>query len=54
MAKRGRGVPPFLPYACPVTPADLSRTVLHAVRRAVDENALRAPVPARVRVEDRK
>lgn len=26
-------------------------TVLHAVRRAVDENALRAPVPARVRVE---
>ncbi|MEV0882580.1 ArgS-related anticodon-binding protein NrtL [Streptomyces microflavus] len=34
-----------------MTPADLSRTVLHAVRRAVDENALRAPVPARVRVE---
>ncbi|OSC74315.1 hypothetical protein B5180_13540 [Streptomyces sp. BF-3] len=29
-----------------MTPADLSRTVLHAVRRAV-----RAPVPARVRVE---
>ncbi|CAM5231648.1 hypothetical protein SBADM41S_00064 [Streptomyces badius] len=27
------------------------RTVLHAVRRAVDEDALRAPVPARVRVE---
>lgn len=26
-------------------------TVLHAVRRAVDEDALRAPVPARVRVE---
>lgn len=26
-------------------------TVLRAVRRAVDENALRAPVPARVRVE---
>lgn len=51
MAKRGRGQSPFLPYACPVTPADLSRTVLHAVRRAVDEDALRAPVPARVRVE---
>lgn len=51
MAKPGRGVPLLLPYACPVTPADLSRTVLHAVRRAVDENALRASVPARVRVE---
>jgi len=51
MAKPGRGVPLLLPYACPVTPADLSRTVLHAVRRAVDEDALRAPVPARVRVE---
>ncbi|MEU9673085.1 ArgS-related anticodon-binding protein NrtL [Streptomyces parvus] len=34
-----------------MTPAELSRTVLHAVRRAVDEDALRAPVPARVRVE---
>ncbi|MEU3220798.1 ArgS-related anticodon-binding protein NrtL [Streptomyces sp. NPDC006971] len=34
-----------------MTPADLSRAVLHAVRRAVDEDALRAPVPARVRVE---
>ncbi|MGW4836066.1 ArgS-related anticodon-binding protein NrtL [Streptomyces globisporus] len=34
-----------------MTPADLSQTVLHAVRRAVDEDALRAPVPARVRVE---
>lgn len=34
-----------------MTPADLSRTVLHAVRRAVDEGALRAPVPAHVRVE---
>ncbi|MFI6859878.1 ArgS-related anticodon-binding protein NrtL [Streptomyces sp. NPDC050421] len=34
-----------------MTPADLSATVLHAVRRAVDEHALRAPVPARVRVE---
>ncbi|MFH8398195.1 ArgS-related anticodon-binding protein NrtL [Streptomyces anulatus] len=34
-----------------MTSADLSRTVLHAVRRAVDEDALRVPVPARVRVE---
>ncbi|QWQ41126.1 hypothetical protein KME66_08880 [Streptomyces sp. YPW6] len=34
-----------------MTPADLSRTVLHAVHRAVDEDVLRAPVPARVRVE---
>ncbi|MEV0007883.1 ArgS-related anticodon-binding protein NrtL [Streptomyces sp. NPDC047973] len=34
-----------------MTPADLSRTVLHAVRRAVDEDVLRAPVPASVRVE---
>lgn len=34
-----------------MTPADLSATVLQAVRRAVDEHALRAPVPARVRVE---
>lgn len=51
MAKPGRGVTLLLPYACPVTPADLSRTVLHAVHRAVAENALRAPVPARVRVE---
>lgn len=51
MAKPGRGVPLLLPYACPVTPAELSRTVLHAVRRAVDEDALHASVPARVRVE---
>lgn len=51
MAKPGREAAPVLPYACPVTPADLSRTVLHAVRRAVDEDALRAQVPARVRVE---
>lgn len=51
MAKPVGEVPPVLPYACPVTPADLSRTVLRAVRRAVDEDALRAPVPARVRVE---
>ncbi|WNI22440.1 ArgS-related anticodon-binding protein NrtL [Streptomyces sp. ITFR-16] len=34
-----------------MTPVDLSTTVLHAVRRAVHENVLRAPVPARVRVE---
>ncbi|THA70383.1 arginine--tRNA ligase [Streptomyces sp. A0958] len=34
-----------------MTPVDLSATVLHAVRRAVSEDALRAPVPARVRVE---
>ncbi|MCX0246064.1 arginine--tRNA ligase, partial [Streptomyces drozdowiczii] len=34
-----------------MTPVDLSTTVLHAVRRAVREDALRAPVPARVRVE---
>ncbi|MFD7067647.1 ArgS-related anticodon-binding protein NrtL [Streptomyces sp. NPDC059913] len=34
-----------------MTPADLSTTVLHAVRRAVDEDALRVAVPARVRVE---
>nr|WP_202453322.1 DALR anticodon-binding domain-containing protein [Streptomyces sp. SID4913] len=51
MAKPVRERPPFLPYAGPVTPVDLSTTVLRAVRRAVGENALRAPVPARVRVE---
>ncbi|MFF7336524.1 ArgS-related anticodon-binding protein NrtL [Streptomyces sp. NPDC008163] len=34
-----------------MTPVDLSTTVLRAVRRAVREDALRAPVPARVRVE---
>lgn len=34
-----------------MTPVDLSTTVLHAVRRAVREDALRVPVPARVRVE---
>ncbi|MEV5602350.1 ArgS-related anticodon-binding protein NrtL [Streptomyces sp. NPDC052299] len=34
-----------------MTPVDLSTTVLHAVRRAVREDALHAPVPARVRVE---
>ncbi|MFG2760429.1 ArgS-related anticodon-binding protein NrtL [Streptomyces wuyuanensis] len=34
-----------------MTPADLSRTVLGAVRRAVEEGALRGPVPERVKVE---
>jgi arginyl-tRNA synthetase len=34
-----------------VTPADLSLTVLHAVRRAVDEGVLRVEVPPRVKVE---
>lgn len=34
-----------------MTPADLSLTVLHAVRRAVDDGALRVEVPQRVAVE---
>lgn len=51
MAKPVRDHTPSLPYACPVTPADLSRTVLGAVRRAVEEGALRGPVPERVKVE---
>ncbi|MGW0559509.1 ArgS-related anticodon-binding protein NrtL [Streptomyces sp. NPDC003016] len=34
-----------------MTPAELSRTVLRAVRRAVDEDVLRAPVPERAVVE---
>ncbi|MER8036875.1 ArgS-related anticodon-binding protein NrtL [Streptomyces hydrogenans] len=34
-----------------MTPADLSLTVQHAVRRAVDDGALRVDVPARVKVE---
>ncbi|MFD3439034.1 ArgS-related anticodon-binding protein NrtL [Streptomyces sp. NPDC058685] len=34
-----------------MTPADLSRTVLHAVRRAVADGALDAPVPESVSVE---
>ncbi|MEU4208993.1 ArgS-related anticodon-binding protein NrtL [Streptomyces sp. NPDC026206] len=33
-----------------MTPADLSRTVLHTVRRAVEADELRATVPARVSV----
>lgn len=51
MAKPVGELPPSLPYAGPVTPAELSRTVLRAVRRAVDEDVLRAPVPTHVRVE---
>lgn len=39
---------PLLPYACPVTPVELSRTVLRAVRRAVDEGELSVTVPERV------
>ncbi|MFD9218179.1 ArgS-related anticodon-binding protein NrtL [Streptomyces sp. NPDC059544] len=34
-----------------MTPAELSRTVLGAVRRAVEEGVLRAPVPERIKVE---
>lgn len=34
-----------------MTPAELSRTVLRAVRRAVDEDVLRAPVPELAAVE---
>ncbi|MCX4513298.1 DALR anticodon-binding domain-containing protein [Streptomyces sp. NBC_01619] len=34
-----------------MTPAELSRTVLGAVRRAVEEGALPGPVPERVKVE---
>ncbi|WP_028813228.1 ArgS-related anticodon-binding protein NrtL [Streptomyces flavidovirens] len=34
-----------------MTPAELSRTVLRVVRRAVDEGVLRAPVPERAVVE---
>ncbi|MBT2396459.1 ArgS-related anticodon-binding protein NrtL [Streptomyces sp. ISL-100] len=34
-----------------MTPAELSRTVLRAVRRAVDEDVLRAPVPEHAVVE---
>ncbi|GGP50925.1 ArgS-related anticodon-binding protein NrtL [Streptomyces abikoensis] len=33
-----------------MTPADLSRTVLHTVRRAVEDDELRVPVPERVSV----
>lgn len=53
MAKPVGGGPPFLPYACPVTPAELSRTVARAVCRAVEEGALAVEVPeaSSVRVE---
>ena len=46
-AKPGRLPTPLLPYACPVTPVELSRTVLRAVRRAVDEGELSVAVPER-------
>lgn len=39
---------PGLPYACPVTPAELSRTVLRSVRGAVEEQELSVAVPARI------
>ncbi|ANZ16272.1 DALR anticodon binding domain-containing protein [Streptomyces noursei ATCC 11455] len=42
---------PFLPYACRVTPAELSRTVLCSVRSAVAERELSVPVPARIVVQ---
>lgn len=44
----GRG---FSPRLGPVIPADLSRAVVHAVRRAVEAGELDGPVPARVVVE---
>lgn len=42
---------PGLPYACPVTPAELSRTVLRSVRGAVEEQELSVAVPARIVVQ---
>lgn len=42
---------PGLPYACPVTPAELSRTVLRSVRGAVEEQELSVTVPARIVVQ---
>src|SRR5690242_8960406 len=47
LAKPSRLPTPLLPYACPVTPVELSRTVLRAVRRAVDEGELSVVVPVR-------
>lgn len=41
---------PLLPYACPVTPVELSRTVLRAVRRAVEDGELRVVVPEKASV----
>lgn len=46
--KPARVPTPLLPYACPVTPVELSRTVMHAVRCAVDDGALSVVVPSRV------
>lgn len=40
--------PASSPRLAPVTPADLSRTVLRAVRRAIDADELRAVAPAAV------
>lgn len=51
IAKPVREEAPLLPYACPVTPAELSRTVRRAVCRAVEDDALPGPVPERVTVE---
>lgn len=42
--------PPFSPTLVPVTPVELSRTVLRAVRRAVDLGELDVSVPASVGV----
>ena len=45
------GLPtPLLPYACPVTPVELSRTVLRAVRRAVEGGELSVTVPEKASV----
>ncbi len=46
-----RGTTPLLAYAFPVTPAELSRTVLSTVRHAVEADELRVDVPERVVVE---
>lgn len=46
-----RSPPPPLPYACSVTPDQLSRTVLHVLRRVTDTGALRSALPERVTVE---
>lgn len=51
-AKPVREDAPLLPYAYPVTPAQLSLTVRHAMCRAVESGALTGvSVPDRVRVE---
>lgn len=46
-ARRGT---PLFPYADPVTPAELSRTVLHSVCSALADDELRVAVPERVKV----